>query len=43
MFAIKWKGDFPREFRALLNDKIFIPTQKPAVDRDMILFHATSA
>ncbi|MDR1333862.1 MAG: hypothetical protein LBJ71_01440, partial [Holosporaceae bacterium] len=43
MFTIKCRGDFPCEFRVLLNDKVFIPTQKPAVDQDIILFHATCA
>jgi hypothetical protein len=42
MFAIKWRGDFPMEFRALLNGKVFIPTQKPAMDKDVLLFHATT-
>ena len=42
LFAIKWKGNFPREFRVVINDKIFMPTQIPSVDfrNDLIIFHA---
>jgi hypothetical protein len=44
IFAVKWRGDFPREFRAVVNDKIFMPTQMPAqeISQDLILFHATA-
>jgi hypothetical protein len=44
MFTIKWKQDFPREFRVMVKDKIFTPTQFPIIDpaQDLILFHATA-
>ncbi|MDR1235500.1 MAG: hypothetical protein LBJ96_00680 [Holosporaceae bacterium] len=44
IFAVKWRGDFPREFRAIINDRIFMPTQTPAseISEDLILFHATT-
>jgi hypothetical protein len=44
IFAVKWRGDFPREFRAVVNNNIFTPTQIPAEEscKDLILFHATT-
>ncbi|MDR2781923.1 MAG: hypothetical protein LBB21_05745 [Holosporaceae bacterium] len=44
LFTVKWKGDFPREFRAVVNGKVFTPTQMPAIElsQDLILFHATA-
>jgi hypothetical protein len=44
LFVIKWRKDFPDDFRVVLNDKIFTPTQPPVRDpaKDLILFHATS-
>ncbi|MDR2765944.1 MAG: hypothetical protein LBB63_00560 [Holosporaceae bacterium] len=43
LFALKWTVDFPREFRVVLKDKIFLPTQFPVVEpaNDLVLFHAT--
>ncbi|MDR1982795.1 MAG: hypothetical protein LBQ08_03300 [Holosporaceae bacterium] len=43
LFTIKWKHDFPCEFRVSIKDKIFTPTQLPIVEpsQDLILFHAT--
>ncbi|MDR0678311.1 MAG: hypothetical protein LBF44_02115 [Holosporaceae bacterium] len=43
LFTIKWKRDFPREFRVVVRDRIFIPTQSPIFEpsRDLVLFHAT--
>lgn len=42
LFAIKWKGDFPRQFRVVVNNRIFMPTQTPSIDfrNDLIIFHA---
>lgn len=44
IFSIKWKEDFPQNFRVKINGKIFTPTQFPIIDacRDEILFHATT-
>ncbi|MDR3151220.1 MAG: hypothetical protein LBT67_00010 [Holosporaceae bacterium] len=43
LFVIKWRKDFPDNFRIALNGKIFMPTQLPVRDpaKDLILFHAT--
>lgn len=42
LFVVKWKDDFPQNFRVKINDKIFTPTQSAIVDTadDAILFHA---
>ncbi|MDR0677209.1 MAG: hypothetical protein LBF57_00845 [Holosporaceae bacterium] len=42
LFTLKWKEDFPRDFRVVIKDRIFIPTQSPIVEpeNDLILFHA---
>ncbi|MDR2724449.1 MAG: hypothetical protein LBB25_04625 [Holosporaceae bacterium] len=42
LFTVKWKCDFPREFRVIVKDKIFTPTQFPIMEpsQDLILFHA---
>ena len=42
LFTIKWKHDFPHEFRAIVNDRVFTPTQFPVIEpsQDLILFHA---
>ncbi|MDR0968398.1 MAG: hypothetical protein LBL99_02040 [Holosporaceae bacterium] len=43
LFAIKWRRDFPREFRVVIKDRIFTPTQQPIIEpsQDLVLFHAT--
>ena len=43
LFEVKWKKDFPRAFRVIMNDKVFIPTQSSITEpsNDLILFHAT--
>jgi hypothetical protein len=43
LFAIKWKCDFPSEFRVVVKDRIFTPTQPPIIEpaQDLVLFHAT--
>ncbi|MCR5224459.1 MAG: hypothetical protein K6C34_00050 [Alphaproteobacteria bacterium] len=43
LFEVKWKKDFPHDFRVIMNDTIFIPTQSPIAEpsSDLILFHAT--
>ncbi|MDR2107809.1 MAG: hypothetical protein LBO73_04845 [Holosporaceae bacterium] len=42
LFAVRRRNDFPREFRIVIKDKIFMPTQPPTTEpsRDLILFHA---
>jgi len=42
LFSIQWQQDFPRNFRVVMKDKIFTPTQFPVIEpsRNMILFHA---
>jgi hypothetical protein len=41
-FIVKWKRDFPRNFRVRIEDKIFTPTQVPIFNPsdDTTLFHA---
>ncbi len=43
LFAVKWKGDFPKKFRVILNDKILESTQTIAYDfkNNLIVFHAS--
>jgi hypothetical protein len=43
LFTIKWNKDFPSEFRVVINDKVFTPTQFPIVEpaNDLVMFHAT--
>ena len=45
LFQIKWRGEFPKNFRIIMNDEIFSPTQLPVTDvtGDTILFHAKAA
>ena len=45
LFQIKWRGEFPKNFRVMMNDEIFSPTQPPVTDiiGDTILFHAKAA
>ena len=45
LFKIKWKGVFPKNFRVIISDRIFLPTQTPEIDivNDTILFHAKSS
>lgn len=42
IFRVKWKGEFPKNFRVIVNDVIFLPTQTVAIDlkNDMVIFHA---
>jgi hypothetical protein len=42
LFAVRWRRDFPKEFRVVVKDKIFKPTQPPILDseRGLVLFHA---
>lgn len=42
LFCIRWMRDFPSNFRVKIGDKIFVPTQFPALDppNGVILFHA---
>ena len=42
VFRVKWRGEFPKKFRVVINDVIFIPTQTAAVDlkNDLVIFHA---
>lgn len=42
LFAIKWKQQFPTEFRVKINGCVFMPTQSAITDpaNDTILFHA---
>ncbi|MDR1551672.1 MAG: hypothetical protein LBS14_03280 [Holosporaceae bacterium] len=44
LFAIKWRHDFPKEFRVVIKDRIFMPTQRPIVEpsQDLVLFHASA-
>jgi hypothetical protein len=43
LFSIRWKQEFPREFRVVVKDIIFTPTQFPIIEpsQDLIMFHAT--
>ncbi|MDR1561241.1 MAG: hypothetical protein LBS23_02700 [Holosporaceae bacterium] len=43
LFVIRWKRDFPTDFRVVIKDKIFTPTQFPVVEpaKDLLMFHAT--
>ena len=45
LFQIKWRGEFPKNFRVIMEDRIFSPTQPPVTDviGDSILFHAKAA
>lgn len=42
IFRVKWRGDFPKKFRVVVNDVIFFPTQMVAIDlkNDEVIFHA---
>ena len=42
LFIVKWKGEFPKKFRVVFQDKIFIPTQEASFDykNDLVIFHA---
>ncbi|MDR3156261.1 MAG: hypothetical protein LBT90_04165 [Holosporaceae bacterium] len=42
LFMIKWKRDFPANFRVKVSGKIFVPTQPPIQDfqSESIIFHA---
>ncbi len=42
VFKVRWRGKFPENFRVVVNDVIFVPTQTAAVDikNDMVIFHA---
>ncbi len=42
LFAIRWKGEFPKNFRVVVNDNIFEPTQPVSYDfkNNLIIFHA---
>ncbi|MDR0580725.1 MAG: hypothetical protein LBG04_01255 [Holosporaceae bacterium] len=44
LFSVRWKQEFPREFRAVVKDVVFTPTQFPIMEpsQDLILFHATA-
>lgn len=45
LFTIQWRENFPNNFRVMINDSTFIPTQIPIVDfkNNVILFHAIAA
>jgi head-tail adaptor len=42
LFAVRWKRDFPKNFRVRVNNQVFVPTQPPIQDlqTDFVLFHA---
>ncbi len=42
IFRVKWRGEFPKKFRVLVNNVKFLPTQMVAVDlkNDIVIFHA---
>ncbi|MDR3187464.1 MAG: hypothetical protein LBT63_03500 [Holosporaceae bacterium] len=42
LFRVKWLENFPRDFRVVVKDKTFTPTQFPIVEpaNDLVLFHA---
>jgi len=42
IFRVKWKGEFPKKFRVVVNGVIFFPTQIAAIDlkNDVVIFHA---
>lgn len=42
LFIVKWKGQFPKKFRVVFQDKIFTPTQESSFDykNDLVIFHA---
>lgn len=42
LFKVRWRGDFPQEFRIVMGSTVFRPIQSPIVDpsQDLILFHA---
>jgi hypothetical protein len=42
LFIVKWRRDFPRDFRVVVGNMIFKPTQSPILEaqEDIILFHA---
>ncbi len=42
IFRVRWRGEFPKKFRVVVNNVIFIPTQTTAIDlkNDMVIFHA---
>ncbi|GHU12725.1 hypothetical protein FACS189449_06940 [Alphaproteobacteria bacterium] len=44
-FTVKWRRNFPNNFRVLVDDKVFLPTQPPVVDpsNDCVVFHAVTA
>ncbi|MDR2681436.1 MAG: hypothetical protein LBB29_00070, partial [Holosporaceae bacterium] len=41
-FTIKWRRHFPNNFRIVVDDEIFVPTQPPIADpsNDYVMFHA---
>jgi hypothetical protein len=43
LFTMKWTTDFPKEFRVIIKDKVFLPIQFPVVEptNNLVLFHAT--
>ncbi|MDR0555394.1 MAG: hypothetical protein LBG20_00035 [Holosporaceae bacterium] len=43
LFTVRWSRDFPKEFRVVIKDKIFKPTQRPMMEpsQDLVLFHVT--
>ena len=43
VFIVKWRRNFPQKFRVRLNDEIFTPMNKLAIDHssNLIIFHAT--
>jgi hypothetical protein len=45
LFAIRWMCNFPREFRVVVGDKIFAPTQPPVFEpsQNLILFCAVAS
>lgn len=42
IFKVRWRGVFPENFRVVVNNVIFVPTQIVAVDikNDLVIFHA---
>lgn len=41
LFEVRWCGDFPQEFRVIMNGAVFVPIQSPIIEpgRGSILFH----
>ena len=42
LFAIKWRGEFPKKFRVKIKDSVFEPTQNVSFDfkNNLVIFHA---